>query len=419
MPTRSAPKPTGADLLRGTGPALSEEQAAAVDAIDAAHGRFAPFLLYGITGSGKTEVYLHTVEHALRRSQRALVLVPEIGLTPQLVGRFRERFAVPVALLHSALTDTERLAAWRQCVSGEARIVLGTRSAVFAPIAESRPHHRRRGTRRLVQAARERLPLFGARPRHPARAARRRARRARLGDAFARDPAERRERKIHAPVAAAARRPGAAAARRGHRPARARGARRASPRRPSRPCSAISPTTGRCWCTSTGAATRRRSPATACGWIAPCRDCDARLTVHLGAARLRCHHCGADAPLPEKCPQCGYARQTRRPGHGARRGDADEAVSRHAHRAARSRRGAQARRPRSGGRPHRQRRGAHPGRHADGDQGARFSERHAGGGAERRPGPVQHRLSRARTRGADHHPGRRPRRAAARNPAKC
>jgi primosomal protein N' (replication factor Y) len=130
------PDAADAQLLRSTGPSLSETQAVAVRAIDAAHARFAPFLLYGITGSGKTEVYLHAVEHTLKRNQRALVLVPEIGLTPQLVGRFRERFAVPVAVLHSALTDTERLAAWRQCVSGDARIVLGTRSAVFAPIAD-------------------------------------------------------------------------------------------------------------------------------------------------------------------------------------------------------------------------------------------------------------------------------------------
>ena len=134
-PEPSSPDP-GTELLRGTGPDLSDTQAVAVEAIDAAHARFAPFLLYGITGSGKTEVYLHAVERTLRRNRRALILVPEIGLTPQLVGRFRERFAVPVAVLHSALSDTERLAAWRQCVSGEARIVLGTRSAVFAPVAD-------------------------------------------------------------------------------------------------------------------------------------------------------------------------------------------------------------------------------------------------------------------------------------------
>jgi primosomal protein N' (replication factor Y) len=80
---------TAAALLRSSGPPLSPEQAFAVEAIDGAAGRFAPFLLHGITGSGKTEVYLHAVEHALRRQRRALVLVPEIGLTPQLVGRFR------------------------------------------------------------------------------------------------------------------------------------------------------------------------------------------------------------------------------------------------------------------------------------------------------------------------------------------
>ncbi|HET9472420.1 MAG TPA: DEAD/DEAH box helicase family protein, partial [Steroidobacteraceae bacterium] len=121
-------------LLRSPGPVLSAEQTAAVAAIDDAAQKFSAFLLHGITGSGKTEVYLHTVERCLRQERRALVLVPEIGLTPQLVARFRERFAVTVAVLHSGLSDVERLAAWRQCVSGAARVVLGTRSAVFAPV---------------------------------------------------------------------------------------------------------------------------------------------------------------------------------------------------------------------------------------------------------------------------------------------
>ena len=237
-------------------------------------------------------------------------------------GAFANASPSPVAVLHSALTDTERLAAWRAMRVGRgahrARHALGGVRAG----RESRHRHRRRGTRRLVQAARKRLPLFGARPRHPARAARRRAGRARLGDAFARDAAERRERKIHAPVAAAARRPGAAAARRGHRPARARRARRASPRRRSRRCSAISPTTARCWCTSTGAATRRRWPARPAAGSRPAATATRGSPCICGAARLRCHHCGADAPLPENCPQCGYAVQARRPGHGARRGDA-------------------------------------------------------------------------------------------------
>jgi hypothetical protein len=146
-------KPTDQPLLRTAGPALSPEQSAAVTAIDAAAGKFAPFLLHGITGSGKTEVYLHAVEHCLRQGGRALVLVPEIGLRPQLVARFRERFAVTVAVLHSGLTDSERLAAWRDCVGGTARVVLGTRSAVFAPGPISASSSGRR-TRRVFQAAR-------------------------------------------------------------------------------------------------------------------------------------------------------------------------------------------------------------------------------------------------------------------------
>ena len=81
-------------------------------------------------------MYLRLVEQVLQQGRRALVLVPEIGLTPPLVGRFRDRFDTPMAVLHSALTDTERLSAWRQAFSGQARIVLGTRSAVFAPVPD-------------------------------------------------------------------------------------------------------------------------------------------------------------------------------------------------------------------------------------------------------------------------------------------
>ena len=121
---------------RTPGPELLPEQSAAVAAVGASLGSFAAFVLHGITGSGKTEVYLRLVERVLAAGKSALVLVPEIGLTPQLLGRFRERFAAPLAVLHSALTDAERLAAWRDACSGQARIVLGTRSAVFAPVPE-------------------------------------------------------------------------------------------------------------------------------------------------------------------------------------------------------------------------------------------------------------------------------------------
>jgi primosomal protein N' (replication factor Y) len=122
--------------VRTSGPTLRDEQKAAVDAVGEALGHFGAFVLHGVTGSGKTEVYLRLVERVLQQGRRALVLVPEIGLTPQLVGRFRDRFDTPMAVLHSALTDTERLSAWRQAFSGHARIVLGTRSAVFAPVRD-------------------------------------------------------------------------------------------------------------------------------------------------------------------------------------------------------------------------------------------------------------------------------------------
>ncbi|HVC29940.1 MAG TPA: DEAD/DEAH box helicase, partial [Steroidobacteraceae bacterium] len=120
-------------LAVGTAPEPNEEQRLAIERVCESLGGFGGFVLHGVTGSGKTEVYLRVVERALRLGRSALVLVPEIGLTPQLVGRFRQRFAVPMALLHSALTDHERLLAWRDAFTGRARIVLGTRSAVFAP----------------------------------------------------------------------------------------------------------------------------------------------------------------------------------------------------------------------------------------------------------------------------------------------
>jgi len=118
---------------RSTPLALNTEQQHAVDAVLAAHG-FAPFVLAGVTGSGKTEVYLQLIAAKLALGLQALVLVPEISLTPQTVARFASRFAEPIALLHSGLTDKQRLIAWSAAARGEARIVIGTRSAVFAPM---------------------------------------------------------------------------------------------------------------------------------------------------------------------------------------------------------------------------------------------------------------------------------------------
>jgi primosomal protein N' (replication factor Y) len=95
--------------------------------------RFSPFLLHGVTGSGKTEVYLRAINEVIKKGREAIVLVPEISLTPQLVKRFRSRFGKKVAVIHSALSDGERFDAWRMARRGEVKIIIGARSAIFAP----------------------------------------------------------------------------------------------------------------------------------------------------------------------------------------------------------------------------------------------------------------------------------------------
>ncbi|MFW0051296.1 MAG: primosomal protein N' [Coxiella endosymbiont of Dermacentor nuttalli] len=112
---------------------LNHYQKNAVTTINSSHN-FQTFLLLGITGSGKTEVYLHCIEALVKQGKQALVLVPEIGLTPQTVKRFRERFNVPIVILHSNLTDKKRAQAWLMAKNGIAKIIIGTRSAIFTPL---------------------------------------------------------------------------------------------------------------------------------------------------------------------------------------------------------------------------------------------------------------------------------------------
>ncbi len=113
-------------------PKLNHEQAIAIATINACQ-KFGCFLIEGVTGSGKTEVYLNTIEPVVAKNKQALVLVPEIGLTPQTIHRFKSRFNVPVTVIHSALNETEKLNAWLEAKSGQAGIVIGTRSALFTP----------------------------------------------------------------------------------------------------------------------------------------------------------------------------------------------------------------------------------------------------------------------------------------------
>ncbi len=292
--------------IKADAPELAPEQHTAVERVSESLGRFGAFVLYGITGSGKTEVYLRIVERALARGERALVLVPEIGLTPQLVARFRERFPLPIAVLHSALTDHERLQAWRAAFSGHARIVLGTRSAVFAPVPD--------------------LGVIVVDEEHDASFKQHEG-----GFRYsARDLAVVRAQQAGVPIVLGSATPALETL---HNVSNGRYTRLSLPRRAAQ---AVPPRVAlvdlRVNAVQGGISTpavqaierhlrddgqilvflNRRGYAptllcTACGWIAPCKDCDARLTVHRSAERLRCHHCGADAPLPARCPQCGFA----------------------------------------------------------------------------------------------------------------
>ncbi|MDB6087670.1 MAG: primosomal protein [Gammaproteobacteria bacterium] len=292
--------------VRTPGPELREEQRTAVEAIRSALGHFGAFVLHGVTGSGKTEVYLRLVERVLEQGRRALVLVPEIGLTPQLVGRFRDRFETPMAVLHSALTDTERLMAWRDAFTGRARIVLGTRSAVFAPVSDLG----------IIIVDEEHDSSF---KQHEG------------GFRYsARDLAVVRAQRADVPVVLGSATPALETL---HNVAGSRYVRlplqhRAGQAEPPRMALVDLRTNAGHAGISTPAIQaierhlrgegqvlvflNRRGYAptllcTACGWVAPCEECDARLTVHMSAARLRCHHCGADTALPSRCPQCGFA----------------------------------------------------------------------------------------------------------------
>lgn len=113
---------------------LNQEQQTAVDTIMQYQNQFQVFLLEGVTGSGKTEVYFHCIDQILKQQKQILVLVPEIGLTPQIVKRFEDRFHVPTAIIHSKLSDRERCYAWLKASKAEATILIGTRSAAFTPM---------------------------------------------------------------------------------------------------------------------------------------------------------------------------------------------------------------------------------------------------------------------------------------------
>lgn len=123
-------------VLQEKPPELNIQQKSAVTKIIEKINQFSVFILEGVTGSGKTEVYLQTIHSILLENKQVLVLVPEIGLTPQMIERFRARFSVPIVILHSKMTEKARLDAWLKSKNHQAAILIGTRSAVFTPFAQ-------------------------------------------------------------------------------------------------------------------------------------------------------------------------------------------------------------------------------------------------------------------------------------------
>lgn len=302
---RAVPAPSATYALAAVagGPPLTPAQDEVVRSICTRLDSFNAFLLLGITGSGKTEVYLHVIDAVLRAGRQALLLVPEIALTPQLEAMVRDRFPdVPLTSLHSGLNESERLAHWLAVQSGGARIVLGTRLAVFAPLPQlglivvdeehDASYKQMDGLRysardlAVVRAQQRAVPVL-------------------LGSAT---PAletyynaqSGRYRLLELPQRINA----------------------APPRidcigiRDQKPADGLTP---RLLAAITARLARkeqslifinRRGYAPvlichACGWLSNCHRCSAQLVLHLRDRQLRCHHCGHQAPVPVNCPACG------------------------------------------------------------------------------------------------------------------
>lgn len=281
---------------------LNEYQQTAVDTVKQSLGQFKPFLLHGVTGSGKTEVYLEIIEAALQRKEQVLVLVPEIGLTPQMLTRFQKRFSTPLVLFHSGLTDKQRLNHWQLAKTGQANIVMGTRSALFTPLRRpgliiideehDASFKQQKGLRyhardvALMRAKFEKIPIV-------------------LGSATAslESIANAKQQRYHFLSL------------------------------PNRAGRAVQPTLrfidlrqqklDRGFSSALLQSMERHlknqgqvllflnrrgfAPLTichACGWTANCRHCDQQMTYHKVPAHLQCHYCGFRCPLPSLCPAC-------------------------------------------------------------------------------------------------------------------
>ncbi|OON38482.1 primosomal protein N' [Izhakiella australiensis] len=290
-------------IVHGERLRLNTEQATAVGAIRSADDCFGAWLLAGITGSGKTEVYLSVLENVINSGRQALVLVPEIGLTPQTIARFRERFNAPVDVLHSALNDSERLAVWLRARRGENAIIIGTRSALFTPLARpgviiideehDSSYKQQEGWRyhardlAVVRAREENIPVI-------------------MGSAT---PALETLQNVHSGKyrqLTLSKRAGNASL----------ATQQLIDLKGVKLKGGLSPQLAGKMAQHLQADNQvllflnRRgfSPALMChecGWIAECQRCDHYYTLHQHQRQLRCHHCDSQRQVPHQCPQCG------------------------------------------------------------------------------------------------------------------
>ena len=291
----------GAEGRAEAGPKLNPEQRQVLARILISRHRYCAFLLAGVTGSGKTEVYLQAARALLRRGRQILILVPEIGLTPQLIRRFEARLGLSAAVYHSDLSEGERLACWQAAASGQARVIVGTRSAVFLPLP-------RLG---LLIVDEEHDPSFkqqdGARY-------------------HGRDLAVMRAHLLGIPIVLGSATPSLESlnnARAGRYQLLTMAQRAGGATVPRWSVLDLRGQRGNLHPSLLGAIERhlgadgqvlvyrnRRGYAPvlmcpSCGWQADCQRCDAHMTVHQTAGRLQCHHCGAARQVPLRCPECG------------------------------------------------------------------------------------------------------------------
>ena len=308
-PKAREPKPAKELPLPTLAPELTAEQQAALATVREHADGFSPFLLFGVTGSGKTEVYLSLIADALAKGGQVLVLVPEINLTPQLEARVAGRFpAAGLVSLHSELTEAARLRNWQAAFSGQARIVLGTRLSVFAPLPDLA----------LIIVDEEHDPSFKQQD----------------GMRYsARDVAVFRAHERKVPIVLGSATPSletwanaTAKEMRGRyklltlkeraiEQARLPSVERIDLRKEKTEeglsgilLEAIEKRLARGEQSLVFLNRRGYAPVlacTACGWISNCKRCAANLVLHMADRRLRCHHCGYESGVPRTCPTCG------------------------------------------------------------------------------------------------------------------